>query len=168
MAKRPQKCGHWPRPLDGGGSPFLSFGDGWGRVPPPNFNVLFDKICKFHCMRDLTALNGMAAPLNITGKRPRFSIGISSSYLEDHLDGEYPRECVVEVCEHVVPLRVLLDGVLRGQRDRGQDDHHHDERLEERERHDAVHEDADAEGIKKKEKTEGIKKGSRSPTLDIL
>ncbi len=64
-----------------------------------------------------------------------------SVYLQHHLDCEYACESVVEVCEDVVPLAAFLYWVLGRQRDAAEDDDHHDEGVEERERHDAVDED---------------------------
>ena len=53
----------------------------------------------------------------------------------------------------MVALAVLLDGVLGGERDARHDDHHHDERLEEGERHDAV--DKDADGVRRRQQEHG-------------
>ena len=64
------------------------------------------------------------------------------SNLEQHFDREESREDVVEVGQDVVPLAVLLDWILGGQRDAAQDDDDHDERLEAGNSDDAVNENA--------------------------
>ena len=72
------------------------------------------------------------------------------SYLEYHLKGKNACENIVEIGENVIPLTVFLNWVFSGQSHAAHDDDHHDERVEERIRHDAVNKNANAKRDKTK------------------
>lgn len=60
------------------------------------------------------------------------------TYLEDHLNGKYTSESIIEIVEDLIPKAALFHRIFSGQGDAAQTDDYHDEEIEVRQIHHPV------------------------------